>query len=363
MAEVGPEPSRRPTPGRYAALLAVTLPLTVALHLAGLPAAFLIGPLCAAIALAVRGRPVAVPNALYLAAQAMLGCMIAAAVTREVPASFRQGAPLLVVAVALPVLLSALQGYLLSRWRLLPATTGVWGSLPGAASAMVVMGEGFGGDPRLVAFMQYLRVLCVAIAASVIGLVFVQGPQHAHATVWFPALDPLALMVTLAIGGVGAWLGLRLRIPSGALLMPMAIGLIVHLGNLAPMQLPEWVLVGGYALLGWSIGARFTREALIYALRLLPQILGAIAVLLVFCGVLAWMVTLLLPIDPLTAYLALCPGGLDSATIIAASTHADLPLVVLLQTLRLMIVVIAGPALARLAATRAQAYLRRADAG
>lgn len=345
-----------------AKLIALTLPLTTALHLAGLPAAFLLGPLIAAIVLSVRGATLQLPPKLYLAAQAMLGCMIASVVTREVPDSFRHGAPLLIAAVILPILLSALLGYLLSCWRLLPATTGVWGSLPGAAAAMVVMGEGFGADPRLVAFMQYLRVLCVALAASLIGAFYVHGP-HAHAaTVWFPPLDPLAFAVTVAIGVGGAWLGLRIRMPSGALLMPMIIGLVVHLGNIAPMQLPEWLLVAGYAVLGWSIGTRFTRTALLHAARLLPQILGAIFVLLAFCGGLAWLVTLMLPVDLLTAYLALSPGGLDSAAIIAASTNADLPLVVLLQAMRLMIILIAGPALARFAANRAQAHLARSAA-
>ena len=41
---------------------------------------------------------------------------------------------------------------------MLPGTTAVWGSSPGAATAMVLMAEAFGADARLVAFMQYLRV-------------------------------------------------------------------------------------------------------------------------------------------------------------------------------------------------------------
>jgi len=34
---------------------------------------------------------------------------------------------------------------------------------------MVLMSEGFGGDPRLVAYMQYVRVMMVAIAASIVA--------------------------------------------------------------------------------------------------------------------------------------------------------------------------------------------------
>ncbi len=43
------------------------------------------------------------------------------------------------------------------------------GGAPGAATIMVLMSEGFGGDPRLVAYMQFLRVMLVGptLAGSV----------------------------------------------------------------------------------------------------------------------------------------------------------------------------------------------------
>jgi uncharacterized membrane protein AbrB (regulator of aidB expression) len=42
--------------------------------------------------------------------------------------------------------------------------------LPGAATVMMVMVEAYGADFRLVAFMQYLRVVLVAAVASVVAL-------------------------------------------------------------------------------------------------------------------------------------------------------------------------------------------------
>jgi uncharacterized membrane protein AbrB (regulator of aidB expression) len=46
----------------------------------------------------------------------------------------------------------------------------IWGMLPGAATVMMVMVEAYGADFRLVAFMQYLRVVLVAAVASVVAL-------------------------------------------------------------------------------------------------------------------------------------------------------------------------------------------------
>jgi uncharacterized protein len=61
----------------------------------------------------------------------------------------------------------------MSRFRIIPGTTAVWGMLPGGATVMMLMAEAYGADSRLVAFMQYLRVVMVAAAASVVSLMFV----------------------------------------------------------------------------------------------------------------------------------------------------------------------------------------------
>jgi uncharacterized protein len=59
-------------------------------------------------------------------------------------------------------------------------------------------------------------------------------------------------------------------------------------------------------------------------------------------------------IDPLTAYLATSPGGIDSVAIIAASSKADMSFVMTMQAVRLVFVLIAGPPLARFLARRTE---------
>ena len=70
---------------------------------------------------------------------------------------------------------------------MLPGTTAVWGIAPGGASVMMLMSGGFGADARLVAFMQYLRVVMVAAVASLVARLWVgaSGAPLPEA-VWFP---------------------------------------------------------------------------------------------------------------------------------------------------------------------------------
>ncbi len=66
-------------------------------------------------------------------------------------------------------------------------------------------------------------------------------------------------------------------------------------------------------------------------------------------GGLAWLLTEFAGIDPLTAYLATSPGGMDSVAIIAASSKVDVSFVIALQTVRFVFVLILGPPLAAVA--------------
>ena len=89
----------------------------------------------------------------------------------------------------------------------------------------------------------------------------------------------------------------------------------------APGAATVMVLMAGcYAVVGWIIGLRFTREIVVYAARMLPRITTSILMLIIVCGGLAWVLHLALGTDMLTAYLATSPGGADSIAIIAASS-------------------------------------------
>jgi membrane AbrB-like protein len=61
----------------------------------------------------------------------------------------------------------------------------------------------------------------------------------------------------------------------------------------------------------------------------------------------AWMLTRVLKVDLLTAYLATSPGGLDTVAIIAAGSKVDMAFVMAMQTLRLFTILFTGPAIAR----------------
>jgi uncharacterized protein len=337
---------------QWAALLVISILFAGILEFTGMPAAMLLGPMLAAVVAGTNEATVRVPKYCFAAGQALVGCLVAASLSLAIVATFLDEWMLFGSVVTATLAASSFLGWFISRFKILPGTTAVWGSAPGGATAMVLMADAFGADARLVAFMQYLRVIFVSISAAMIARLWVDTSSvEVASSTWFPAIEWAALGTTLAIAAAGGLAGRLLHLPSPYFLGAAIVGAVVHLGFGAPMQLPAWLLGPSYMLIGWAIGLNFTRAILHHAARALPQIVGSIIALMSFCGGLAWLLSHELGIDPLTAYLATSPGGIDSVAIIAAAAdNVDLSFVMALQSARLVIVLVLGPSLARLVA-------------
>jgi len=333
---------------QWIALLIASAALGALLQALRIPAALLLGPMLAGIAIAANGGDARVPNWAFLLAQGLIACMIAKMAPLSIAGELLSRWPIFVFGVLAVIAVSTFLGWLLTRMHVLPGTAVLWGSSPGAATAMIVMAEAHGADARLVAFMQYLRVAVVAGGASVVARLWNLDLSHAATHIdWFPPVAGWPLVETLALAILGPLLAHKLNIRSGAFLLPLVVGLLLsHLGWMT-IELPPWVLLLSYALIGWSIGLRFTRALLVHVARALPRVLACTVTLILLCGVLAAVLVFTAGVDPLTAYLATSPGGADSVAIIAASSKVDVPFVMAMQTTRLVAVIFLAPIITR----------------
>lgn len=339
---------------RWLQLVILSIVLAAAFERVGLPASRLLGPMVAAIALALCGSGIDSGRSAFVCAQGVVGCLLG----RSVPTSFLDTISFhwmaLFLGVTTVTALAYALGWALSRRATFPGATALWGSAPGGASAMLIMAEAQGADVRVVAFMQYLRVVCVSLTASLIAHWSIsggdgQGMPSAAATASLLILPsdwrPVAAALAVAVGG--AYLGTWLRIPAGAMLIPMAAFFVLQNVAHVPLDLHPVMLALAYAVIGWTIGCRFDRKVLILCLGALPMVLVSMLTLIFLCAGVGAALVHWAGIDPLTAYLATSPGGADVVAIIAAATPVDLAFVVSMQVLRLLLVLATSPLVAR----------------
>lgn len=331
---------------QWALLLFLSVVFVAIAEYLHLPAALLLGPMIAAILVGVGEGTIRVPRHPFVTAQSVIGCMIGHSIPLSIVDELIRDWPLFLMGVVSVIVATSTLGWLLARWGFLPGTTAIWGTSPGASTAMILMSEAYGADARLVAVMQYLRVVLVVIAASLVSRIWTKTAAVPPEIIWFPAISWAPFFATLVLAACGAAVATLLNIPAGALLLPLAGGMILQALGWLTIELPPWLLAISYALVGWSVGLRFNRPILAYAVRSLPQMLVSIIALIAICGLIA-VALVAAGIDPLTAYLATSPGGADSVAIIAASSNVDVKFVMAMQIARLVIVLITSPSIAR----------------
>jgi len=351
----GSLPSWLKTAARWAALIALSALFIGGLEFLRLPAALLLGSLAAAAALTAADMEARVPPPLFYLAQAVVGCLIARAVAPSTIKELAHHWPTFLAGVFSVIAVSAALGWLLARLRVLPGTSTVWGAFPGAATVMTLMSESYGADVRLVALMQYLRVVIVAVVAATVAGIWTATTSSAAAPVaWFPPVAWPSLAATLALAILSAVAGQTFRIPAGPMLVAFGAGVLMQILGLMKIELPLWLLAPAYCFVGWSIGGRFNRPILIHAAKVLPAVTASILSLIAICGAIAAALAHFAHVDALTAYLATSPGGADSVAIISASTKVDVPFVMAMQMGRFLAVLFLGPAIARFVAARAK---------
>ncbi len=313
------------------------------------PASLLLGPMLVAIALACGGVRLRVGRAPFIAAQGVVGALVGRSISPPIVADVIANWPVMVGFVGGTIVAAAVVGWLLARFTNLGAETAAWGSSPGGASAMVAAAADFGADTRIVAFMQYLRVMLVVLSASSVAKALLGAMPHgATVAIGDATLPPFGpLLESVSLIAICCVVAVRLRVPAGPILVTMIVAAVVSGRDLFAIVLPWWLVAGAYAAIGWYVGLQFTREVVRYVLRTLPVLAGSTLLLIVLCAAVGEALRGLIGADALTAYLATSPGGLDSIAIIALGSGANVPLVLAIQTLRVFFVILTGPAIAK----------------
>ena len=316
----------------------------------GLPSSTLFAALLVGLAVALRRTDgLAVPDPAFAAAQAVTGVTIGTYLQSSSLRAIGDAwiAVTLISAATLAVSIGA--GLLLARVTGIDAPTAALGMIAGGASGIVTMARELGGDDRLVAFMQYARVLVVVLLTPLI--IPVAFPGHHGAGVADAGGDPLLgdAIDWLIVPAIAAGAGLSaraLRVPAGMLLGPMVVAGALTLAG-AGVAVPPLLRETAFAVIGLQVGLRFTVATVRQVGRLLGPVLGCIVVLLVACFALAAILAATTDVSLLDAYLATTPGGLYAVLAVAFGAGANTTFIIAVQGLRVLVMVLLAPVAVR----------------
>jgi uncharacterized protein len=322
----------------------------------GLPSAYLFGALLAGLAVALLAPDrVSVPHPAFTGAQAVAGVVLGTQLDSSSLAAIGHAWLPLSLATMATLAISLLAGAALARTTALDPATAALGMVAGGASGIVGISDELGADDRLVAFMQYLRVLVIVLLTPLVAAIAFPGAGGGGlAAASGPLLgDPRGWALTGAIAGAGAVAGRRARIPGGALLLPMiAAGVLTLAVPGGAFEVPTLLEEIAFGLIGLQVGLRFTTATIRMLGRLLVPVLAGVAGVLGACFLLAVALDAATSASLRDAYLATTPGGLYAVLAVAAGTRADAAFILAAQGLRLVVMVAVAPLVVRLVVGR-----------
>lgn len=307
------------------------------------PLPWMIGPLAVMAVGNYLGAGLRAPRGARELGQLIIATALGLYFTPEVVHEVASRWPVLVLAAALALALSGISGWMLHRISGTDRTTAFFGSVPGGATEMAVLGERFGARVDHVAFAQSLRILIVVI---VIPFSMTYGGVTG-ADIHQPASGVFVWHRLLALLGIGAsagWAFARLRLPNAFMLGPLLVVIIFTASEVKFSAMPNFVSAGGQLLIGCALGARFARGGFAALPRLVTGVIASVftaVVLAASAGTgLAWAYGLSVP----TLILATAPGGIAEMCVTAKVLQLGVPLVTAAHVTRVLaLVTMTGP--------------------
>lgn len=217
--------------------------------------------------------------------------------------------------------------------------TAYFGSMPGGASEMAMMGEDYGAKPDRVAFAHSVRMLFVVtvfpIGITVAG--FSATDEYRPVVIPF---EPLGLAMLMGIAGIAGAIARRLRLPTAYMMGALFTTIALTVSGVAFSSVPTPLTNAAQVLLGCALGARFDGSFLRTAPRFVAALIPSITLMLTMAAlvgaVLAWSSGAYLG----SGLLAAAPGGIAEMSITAKVLRIGVAFVTAAHVVRYLVVVL-----------------------
>ncbi|MFJ1292737.1 AbrB family transcriptional regulator [Paracoccus yeei] len=314
----------------------------------GLPLPLLLGPMLACLIAALAGAPLAGAGWLGVLMRTILGVAVGASITPAVLAGLPDMAASLALVPAF-IAVIALVGYPLFRRGFgFDHPTAWYGAMPGGLQDMLAFGEEAGGDIRALSLIHATRVLVIVTVAPLIMSAYWSVDLTQPPGAPLSSVAPLELVLMGLCGLLGWQVAERIGLFGASILGPMILTAALSLAGLIQHRPPAEMIQASQFFIGIAVGSKYAgitwrelRQAVVAGL-VYSLLLAAIS--LIFIELIVH-----LGLAPgLDAFLAFLPGGQAEMIVIAIIAGADLAYVVSHHLLRIVLVILLAPIVARL---------------
>jgi uncharacterized protein len=278
--------------------------------------------------------------------QALVGMTIGFAIANANLTTVTSHLPIFLLLTALLLLSGGAIGYLYARLSQTNLLTALLATVPGGVSIMSSFAADYGRNVALVSLVQVMRVTTVVILIPLLARM--TAAQSAVAPPPPPTwinLEPVQLgllAIALLFAGLGAFLGIRLKVPSPPFFGALIAGVLFHplLTSLPfvpdfDFSPPRLVNIVGQSLLGITIGEYWGNKPQIQR-QMVGYALLSVSLTLAMGFLTALLALRLTDWDWLTCLLVAAPGGAAEMIVVALTLNHDIETVTAAHLVRLI---------------------------
>ena len=274
----------------------------------------------------------------------LIGIGMGSGVTPQVAETAARWPVAILILFASLLLILQLSSLLLRNLFGFDRISAILASSPGHLSYILGLSADTSNDIQRISIVQSLRILVLTMLVPLI-FVFMGGDQVIDDNANRLVLSWIQIIGIILVSAIVGWVMKCFRIPAAYLLGGMLVSSLTHISNLTVGDLPEWLSVSAFLVMGTLIGSRFS--------GITPRTLGnslaagllttAVAALISVSASFVAASILDLPINHVL--IAFAPGGVETMAAMAVLLEVDPSFVAVHHVARLLFLTMLVPIL------------------
>ena len=317
-------------------------------HLLSLPLPWLLGPIAACLAAALCGMRLKGIKPLNDAMRTILGVAVGATLTPTVLATFPAMWPTLLLVPVSVVAVGAVGIPFFRRVWGYDAPTAYYAAMPGGIQDMLAFGEQAGANVRTLSLIHATRVLVIVVALPFLLSGIWEADLGNPPGVPLGTVPPRELALMVLCAGLGWWGALRIGMFGASILGPLILTALFSVAGLIHFRPPAEAIWAAQFFIGMTIGSKYAGITTAEVRRDLTAGFGFCLILIVLTVLVVEIVVIADLAPGREALLAFAPGGQAELTVLALIVGADVAFVVAHHVLRIFVVIMGAPIVARL---------------
>jgi membrane AbrB-like protein len=232
-----------------------------------------------------------------------------------------------------------LSAFVLARLARVDRATAFFGSMPGGAADMALMGERHGASPDRVALSHSIRLLFV-VTLFPIGITLAGFSATEEYRPVLVAFDAAGLAALLSLGTLAGIAARRIGLPTAFMMGSLLATIALTVAGIELSSVPAPLVNAAQVLLGCNLGARFERSFLASAPRFVLAVIPCVALTLGAAVLVGWALAAASGVNLGSGLLAAAPGGIAEMSITARVLRVGVAFVTAAHVVRYLIVVL-----------------------